>query len=781
MALHALRRRLRPRTRIKQAIFAIAHYAHRHPEFKRKLVRAVALVPPLDARLRRLLNPQAAGVEIGSPRPPLEYPRGLEPLLRRLQLSRDVARHGAELGMGHGVLSNRLRLACVSPLPPQQSGISDYTVELAKSLSEYYDITLIHEAPETVDPWLATRYAIQTPDWLARNGYSFDRVIYHFGNSAFHHHMPALLQRLPGVVVLHDFYLSGLRLWFYNSGVDKAAWFRSLRESHGWRAVVEAAELGFEEAKVKYPCNKDVLDASLGVLTHSRYAERLAEEWYGLDCADRFTRVPFAQVALVDETDEETRLDAREALGLGEDDFVVTSFGHVADTKRNDALLDAWIAAGLVDDPHAHLVFVGQASGEYGEMFHGRLAALGEGARVRVTGYADVETYARWQQATDLAVQLRTMSRGETSGTIFDCLSRGVPVVLNAHAWAAELPAHAVVRLPDDFEIEALRDVLLHYRADPSALRAQGIAGRLYVRERHAPAVAAKAYHAAIERHYLTYGAQHREVLASVRSWPQATDDELLEIAHGLYNDSPRLNASQWLIDVTRLVDGSAGPEEIEASWALIDALVDEPPAGWRIEPVFFDSTFYRYADNTMLEHLELPTNLFTDDLVNVRPGDRYLSLGLADVDHVNMRRTLESWQRRGTTLNWLLPDVPVPATPSADVSEVAQIDLFDTRLKGLVLLADRLVVPTRALADLLIDKLDALAPPAAPDSPIAAVSPITAESAPASVPPSSLAVVVCSPHAAGLTVGLDVPVPPLPWPRLAPTPTVPFLELSAL
>jgi hypothetical protein len=37
-----------------------------------------------------------------------------------------------------------------------------------------------------------------------------DHIVYQFGNSPFHSHMIALLQRHPGVVVLHDFFLSSM-------------------------------------------------------------------------------------------------------------------------------------------------------------------------------------------------------------------------------------------------------------------------------------------------------------------------------------------------------------------------------------------------------------------------------------------------------------------------------------------------------------------------------------------------------------------------------------------
>lgn len=37
-------------------------------------------------------------------------------------------------------------------------------------------------------------------------------MVYQMGNSSFHHYMPKLLEEISGVLVLHDFYLSG----FYN-------------------------------------------------------------------------------------------------------------------------------------------------------------------------------------------------------------------------------------------------------------------------------------------------------------------------------------------------------------------------------------------------------------------------------------------------------------------------------------------------------------------------------------------------------------------------------------
>jgi hypothetical protein len=41
-------------------------------------------------------------------------------------------------------------------------------------------------------------------------GHLYDAILYEFGNSEFHRYMLPLLDRFPGVVGLHDAYLSGL-------------------------------------------------------------------------------------------------------------------------------------------------------------------------------------------------------------------------------------------------------------------------------------------------------------------------------------------------------------------------------------------------------------------------------------------------------------------------------------------------------------------------------------------------------------------------------------------
>ena len=64
----------------------------------------------------------------------------------------------------------------------------------------------------------------------------YDRILYHFGNSEFHAHMPDLLSEYPGVVVLHDYFISGMLNWRQGTR-NNSTFITALVESHGYQAL----------------------------------------------------------------------------------------------------------------------------------------------------------------------------------------------------------------------------------------------------------------------------------------------------------------------------------------------------------------------------------------------------------------------------------------------------------------------------------------------------------------------------------------------------------------
>ncbi|MBV8379015.1 MAG: glycosyltransferase family 4 protein, partial [Verrucomicrobia bacterium] len=179
------------------------------------------------------------------------------------------------------ITQHRPLLAFVSPLPPEQTAIAEYSLKLLPNLARHYEIVCIVDQREVSDPWINAEFAIRDLRWFAANTDRFERIVYQFCNSPSHKHMFSLLERHPGVVVLHDFHLGGLLNWMANSGFAPGIFTAALYDSHGFSGLQKDREDGREASIRVYPCNAAVLRNSVGVIVHSKNAIERAREWFG--------------------------------------------------------------------------------------------------------------------------------------------------------------------------------------------------------------------------------------------------------------------------------------------------------------------------------------------------------------------------------------------------------------------------------------------------------------------------------------------------------------------
>jgi len=93
--------------------------------------------------------------------------------------------------------ASRHRLAYVSPLPPQKSGIAGYSAELLPELSTYYDIDVVTGYAEVSNTWVLANCTLRTVEWFRENASQYQRVIYHLGNNPMHAFMFDLLDEIP--------------------------------------------------------------------------------------------------------------------------------------------------------------------------------------------------------------------------------------------------------------------------------------------------------------------------------------------------------------------------------------------------------------------------------------------------------------------------------------------------------------------------------------------------------------------------------------------------------
>jgi len=520
------------------------------------------------------------------------------------------------------------RLAFVSPLPPEQSGISTYSAELLPELARFYDIALIIDQETVSEPALSTSFPARDVAWFEAHASGFDRILYQMGNSPFHKHMFAMLKRHPGVVVMHDFYLSSVVHWMETTGYSPAFFRGSLYSSHGYLALSVLDRFGAETAIQTYPCNRFVLDQAVGVIVHSQYAITAARKWYGDAVASRLWHIPQLRSIPLEKNRERTRAK----LDFEPEDFVVCSFGAIAPTKLNHRLLDAWMGSSLGQDGCCHLVFVGENhGGEYGQALLRRMAESGLKNHIHVTGFMSSERYGQYLEAADVAVQLRTLTRGETSRSVLDALAYGLALIINAHGTMAEYPDDVLIKLRDDFSDEELVGALESLRDDSSLRKQIGTAGQRYIAEFHNPGRIGEQYYEAIE-HFagLSQNTRYAALLNSLADFPPPVEPsatDLLVTAQTVAQNTPQIGRKQLLVDVSVLAKEDLRTGIERATRSILLQLLDDPPEGYRVEPVYCDRNMYRYARYFTTEALGMSKTGLQDDRIDVQEGDVFLGL----------------------------------------------------------------------------------------------------------------------------------------------------------
>ena len=550
--------------------------------------------------------------------------------------------------------AERPRLAFVSPLPPERSGISDYSAELLPVLHEHYDIDVIVAQDSVANAWINDNLTIRTADWFEENHSDYDRIVYHFGNSHFHRHMFGLLRKTSGVVVLHDFFLAHVlaHLW-------PASWKEELFHSHGFNALFMASEATDEyDAIWRYPANLSVLQSAIGIIVHSDHARRLAARYYGEGAERGFSVVP--QLRAPADRIAAAKAQAKAALGLPEKSLVICSFGVIGPIKLNVRLAEAFCASSLASDSNVYLVFVGENNeDDYSKQLARIIRTSGLSDRVRITGWVDAGTFAQYLQAADIAVQLRTNSRGETSRAVLDCMAHGIPTIVNANGSMAELDPKSVWMLPDDFETAALSSALEELAVDASSRANLGERALDVICTLHAPERCAKAHFEAIERAYAGASARVQNLVDTLPA-PAASDDEIRRLAGALSANFPARPRKRGLfVDVSTLAQTDALTGIQRVVRAILDALVRKPDPEFDILPVRRRADHrYGIAIDLMAHRLGLDAGAWDDQPIDFALGDVFLGLDLDPVCPPIARAELERMRRFGVAVHFVVYDL---------------------------------------------------------------------------------------------------------------------------
>ena len=603
--------------------------------------------------------------------------------------------------------NTRPRLAFVAPLPPAPSGIADYCAELIPALQAHYSLELIVDQADVDTSWIPEWVPLRSLQWFEQHGDQFERVLYHFGNSPFHAHMFGLLQRFPGVVVLHDFFLGDLQMW-REQQPGHTVWFEhTVAHSHGPAGQLLLSESGRDAVVAKLPCNLDVLEAADCVIVHSEHAAALASRWYGSSIGRRHIPIPFPR-ALVRLPE---RHHARIELGVQPHEMLICSFGMIAPHKLNHLILDAWELLPPALSKRVRLTFVGaNQAGVYGTTIAGRIAREGS-ERLEITGHVSNAGYRTYLAAADVVVQLRGASRGETSAAVFDALGAGIALIVNDHGSLSELPSDVVLKLPDEVTAQDLKDAMVLLGEDHAYRSRLGQLGRRLVRERHDPSIVAASYATAIENALRFSSRRHARRLEQFAcqwaAFAPRTAWQLGATAHAVDQALDIAIKPRLFVDVSAIADLDLRTGIQRTVRAMLLELLRNEPERYRIEPIrtSLGDIVYRRADHYLATLLGGSAVEGDEEVLDTQPGDVFLGLDLAGDCITLMTDWFRAQSERGVRIVFVAYDL-LPVKLPAFFPKGMDI-AFGLWLQTIGKFADRVMCISEAVADDLVEWLE--------------------------------------------------------------------------
>ena len=375
-----------------------------------------------------------------------------------------------------------MRLAYFSPLNPQPSGISDYSEELLPYLAADADITLFVEGFEPSNPEISDRFTWHNyrrdPSVLKTLG-EYDAIVYHMGNDhRYHAGMLEVAREHPGIVVFHDFALQDFFLGLAQAQGRVETYLEEILACNGRRATCEAAEAlqrGSTPPQaalpLEFPLNCRLARAAEGIVVHSEF------------CRARFAKlVPSVPVAHINMPIKP--LPARHANESNGNLSVtqIANFGLITPGKGIEKALRT--LSSLKADHNFHYTLVGEPNSFFDVRALVRQYDMED--RVTITGHLRLEEFERWIAATDIALNLRERTVGETSASLCRLLAAGVPVIVFNVGAFAELPDDAIVKIDQDENADALLEAYLRRLIEDAPLRERiGENARRYVTENH--------------------------------------------------------------------------------------------------------------------------------------------------------------------------------------------------------------------------------------------------------------------------------------------------------
>ena len=195
-----------------------------------------------------------------------------------------------------------------------------------------------------------------------------------------------------------------------------------------------------------------------------------------------------------------------------------------------------------------------------------------------------------------------------------------------------------------------------------------------------------------------TIQAKLLEAIAGLECATELTEVELVQIADCIAFNLARRNNKQLLIDISEIVqrDAKSGIQRVVRS--ILRELLEKPPQGIDVRPIYFDGKSYKYASRFTAAFSGSNGEGLTDEIVDFCQGDIYLALDLnahltAAVHDLHMQL-----RQRGIRLYFIVYDILLVQHPEWWPEGASAV--FEAWLKSISQVSTGLICISEAVAD---------------------------------------------------------------------------------
>ncbi len=282
-----------------------------------------------------------------------------------------------------------------------------------------------------------------------------DIIIYQLGDSSYHVGAVDLMLNYPGIVILHDYFLTGLFI-AYMRKTDRtiadmrsvvACWYEENSAKKFKQSLLDDNENFWSVASEEFPMTEWAVSNALGVITHSHVK---------INTILKVANGPVAVLPLPYNKTEVSDKNTTIAENLTPQKVIIT-FGMINPNKRVESVINAIGSAKALKKNWLYRI-IGYIQPEYKK----KLMVLAKELQVQIefTGHVSDSQLAKEITEADLVACLRFPTLESSSASTIEAMLHGKPVLVTNIGFYSQLPDETVIKISINSEIKEIQRIL---------------------------------------------------------------------------------------------------------------------------------------------------------------------------------------------------------------------------------------------------------------------------------------------------------------------------------